>query len=70
MSARPYARRLGAAADEIMVIDSGRIAEHGARQILAETPGSRYAGLLAASLATLLLRQGDAVGLILLSGSR
>ena len=29
-----------------------------------------YAGLLAASLATLLLRQGDAVGLILLSGSR
>jgi uncharacterized protein (DUF58 family) len=29
-----------------------------------------YAGLLAASLATLLLRQGDAVGLILHSGSR
>jgi uncharacterized protein (DUF58 family) len=31
---------------------------------------AEYAGLLAASLATLLLRQGDAVGLILLSGSR
>lgn len=31
---------------------------------------AEYAGLLAASLATLLLRQGDSVGLILLSGSR
>jgi uncharacterized protein (DUF58 family) len=29
-----------------------------------------YAGLLAASLATLLLRQGDSVGLILLAGTR
>lgn len=34
-------------ADEIMVIDSGRIAEHGPREVLAETPGSLYAGLLA-----------------------
>jgi ABC-type multidrug transport system fused ATPase/permease subunit len=34
-------------ADEIMVIDSGRIAEHGARDVLASDPASRYAGLLA-----------------------
>ena len=35
-------------ADEIMVIDAGRIAEHGAREVLAETPGTRYGALLAA----------------------
>lgn len=35
-------------ADEIMVIDGGRIAEHGPRDVLAETPGTRYANLLAA----------------------
>lgn len=35
-------------ADEIMVIDAGRIAEHGARTVLAETPGTRYGALLAA----------------------
>jgi ABC-type multidrug transport system fused ATPase/permease subunit len=35
-------------ADEIMVIDGGRIVEHGPRGVLAETPGTRYAALLAA----------------------
>jgi ABC-type multidrug transport system fused ATPase/permease subunit len=35
-------------ADEIMVIDAGRIAEHGPREVLAQTPGSRYASLLTA----------------------
>lgn len=35
-------------ADEIMVIDGGRIAEHGPREVLAGTPGTRYAALLAA----------------------
>lgn len=34
-------------ADEIMVIDAGRIAEHGPRDVLAETAGTRYANLLA-----------------------
>ena len=41
-------------ADEIMVIDAGRIAEHGARAVLAETPGTRYAALLAAGGGVLL----------------
>lgn len=41
-------------AEQIMVIDAGRIAEHGARDVLAETPGSRYAGLLAAGGGVLL----------------
>lgn len=41
-------------ADQIMVIDNGRIAEHGSREILAETPGTRYAQLLAAGGGALL----------------
>ncbi len=41
-------------ADEIMVIDGGRIAEHGPRDVLAETPGTRYANLLAAGGGALL----------------
>lgn len=41
-------------ADQIMVIDAGRIAEHGARDVLAETPGTRYARLLAAGGGVLL----------------
>ncbi len=34
-------------ADEIMVVDAGRIVEHGPRQILAADPSTRYAALLA-----------------------
>ncbi|MGH8947967.1 MAG: ABC transporter ATP-binding protein, partial [Acidimicrobiia bacterium] len=34
-------------ADEIMVVDEGRIVEHGPRQTLAADPGTRYAALLA-----------------------
>lgn len=41
-------------ADQIMVIDQGRIAEHGKREVLAETPGTRYAELLAAGGGALL----------------
>ncbi len=41
-------------ADQIMVIDQGRIVEHGAREVLAETPDSRYARLLAAGGGVLL----------------
>ena len=41
-------------ADEIMVIDGGRIAEHGPRAVLAETPGTRYGALLAAGGGALL----------------
>ncbi len=41
-------------ADEIMVIDAGRIAEHGPRSVLAETPGTRYGALLAAGGGALL----------------
>jgi ABC-type multidrug transport system fused ATPase/permease subunit len=33
-------------ADEIMVVDEGRIVEHGDRARLASDPQSRYAGLL------------------------
>lgn len=36
-----------ARADELLVLDAGRIAEHGARRRLAADPGSRYARLLA-----------------------
>ena len=35
-------------ADEIMVVDAGRIVEHGPRQTLATDPSTRYAALLAA----------------------
>ena len=41
-------------ADEIMVVDSGRIVEHGPRQRLAADPTSRYAGLLATGRGNLL----------------
>ena len=34
-------------ADEIMVVDAGRIVEHGPRQMLASDPSTRYAALLA-----------------------
>jgi ABC-type multidrug transport system fused ATPase/permease subunit len=39
-------------ADEIMVVESGRIAEHGTRRDLAADPASRYARLLSARMAT------------------
>ena len=42
-------------ADEIMVVDTGRIVEHGARQTLAADPTTRYAALLAAG-------RGDILG--------
>ncbi len=41
-------------ADQIMVIDAGRIAEHGDREVLAQTPGTRYAKLLEAGGGALL----------------
>ncbi|MGH1489657.1 MAG: ABC transporter ATP-binding protein [Acidimicrobiales bacterium] len=41
-------------ADQIMVIDDGRIAEHGLRDVLATTPSTRYAKLLAAGGGSLL----------------
>lgn len=41
-------------ADEIMVVDSGRIVEHGPREILADDDNSRYAALLAAGRGALL----------------
>jgi ATP-binding cassette, subfamily B, bacterial len=40
-----------ARADEILVLEQGRIAEHGTRLALAADPGSRFAGLLATSQA-------------------
>jgi ATP-binding cassette subfamily B protein len=42
------AHRLGTVqrADEIMILDGGRVAEHGPRAALAADPGSRFAGLL------------------------
>ena len=42
-------------ADEIMVVDAGRIVEHGPRQTLASDPSTRYAALLAAG-------RGDILG--------
>ena len=36
--------------DEIMIIESGRIREHGEREALASDPGSRFAGLLKTGL--------------------
>jgi ATP-binding cassette, subfamily B, bacterial len=46
------AHRLGtvARADEVLVLDHGRVAEHGPRASLAADPSSRFAGLLAAGL--------------------
>jgi ABC-type multidrug transport system fused ATPase/permease subunit len=41
-------------ADQIMVIESGRIAEHGDRETLAVTPGTRYGALLEAGGGALL----------------
>jgi ABC-type multidrug transport system fused ATPase/permease subunit len=41
-------------ADEIMVVDNGRIVEHGDREALAAQPSSRYAALLAAGRGNLL----------------
>jgi len=41
-------------ADEIMVVDAGRIVEHGPRQTLATNPSTRYAALLAAGRGDLL----------------
>lgn len=42
-------------ADEIMVVEGGRIVEHGRRDELASDPESRYAELLRAGAATDLL---------------
>ncbi len=42
-------------ADEIMVVDAGRIVEHGPRHELAADPGTRYSALLAAG-------RGDILG--------
>ena len=42
-------------ADEIIVVDSGRILEHGPREELAADPNSRYSRLLAAG-------RGDLIG--------
>ena len=46
------AHRLGTLrrADEIMILDEGRIAEYGDREALASDPSSRFAGLLRTSL--------------------
>ncbi|HEX6946194.1 MAG TPA: ABC transporter ATP-binding protein [Acidimicrobiia bacterium] len=41
-------------ADEILVVDGGRIVEHGLREVLAADPSSRYARLLAAGKGDLL----------------
>jgi ATP-binding cassette subfamily B protein len=45
------AHRLGTLdrADQILVLEQGRIAEHGPRRALAADSGSRFAGLLAAA---------------------
>ncbi|HKX75285.1 MAG TPA: ABC transporter ATP-binding protein [Acidimicrobiia bacterium] len=41
-------------ADEIMVVEAGRVVEHGAREELAAAPGSRYARLLVTGRGALL----------------
>ncbi|MEX0865572.1 MAG: ABC transporter ATP-binding protein [Acidimicrobiia bacterium] len=41
-------------ADDIMVVEEGRVVEHGPREHLAADPSSRYAGLLAAGRGELL----------------
>ena len=45
-------------ADEIMVVEEGRIAEHGLRADLAADAGSRYARLLAAGEQNTMLERG------------
>ena len=45
-------------ADEIMVVEEGRIAEHGLRADLAADAGSRYARLLAAGEQSTMLERG------------
>ena len=42
-------------ADEIMILDGGRIVEHGPRATLAETPDSRFATLLRVGMAEVLV---------------
>jgi ATP-binding cassette subfamily B protein len=46
------AHRLGTVqrADEIMILENGRIGEHGARSELASDPGSRFYSLLQTGL--------------------
>ena len=46
-------------ADEIMVVDEGRIVEHGSRTELAADPESRYAALLRLGDPRLLEESGD-----------
>jgi len=41
-------------ADEIMILDRGRVVEHGPRELLANAPGSRFATLLRAGMEELL----------------
>lgn len=36
--------------DEVLILDAGRVVEHGAREALAGDPGSRFAGLLRTGL--------------------
>jgi len=49
-----------ARADEIMILEAGRILEHGVRQTLAADPTSRFAGLLRAGLTELAASDGGA----------
>ncbi|HXI15450.1 MAG TPA: ABC transporter ATP-binding protein, partial [Chloroflexota bacterium] len=42
-------------ADEILVLDNGRVLEHGERMVLAANPDSRYAQLLKTGLAEVLV---------------
>jgi ABC-type multidrug transport system fused ATPase/permease subunit len=37
------------AVDDILVLDHGRMVEHGSRAVLAADPGSRFSALLAAA---------------------
>jgi ABC-type multidrug transport system fused ATPase/permease subunit len=41
-------------ADEILILDDGRIAEHGPRAALASDPASRFYGLMQTGLAEVL----------------
>jgi ABC-type multidrug transport system fused ATPase/permease subunit len=42
-------------ADEIMILERGRIVEHGPRELLANAPESRFAMLLRAGMEELLV---------------